>query len=604
MTVLFVRTTIALVFAALVGVTTPPASAEAGTASISGRVLLSDGTPAAGVWVYGYLDDALVDGAVTADDGTFVMPGLEAGTWKLRIDDAFGDAAYGFPAEWYEDAETRAEATEIPLSAGQSRTGIAIEVPLGGTISGTVTDDGGQPLADICVLAYDVGDFYAITRETRTDAQGGYTLDRLVESLYSVGFIDCDALYGVAPEAYPDVDVVYFAAPLGLPQSTNLTDIDAEMQVPGTLRGRVLTPGGEPVAGACVTARTAAVYDTEKTAVTGADGSFELVGVRPGPARMKAAPCESSPPFATSVGTLLELGGGEAIDDVDVTAAASDSTPPDTAITDGPSDMTTETLTQFSFEFDSTPILEAESFECRYNDSVWYSCFSPARLNSVRGGTNTFQVRAIDGSGNVDPTPASWSFEYVDTEAPPPNTTITSGPAAGAVLTDTSTSISFTGTASATSFQCRLDTGGWQACTSPWVVSGLTDGSHTVAVRAVDAADQPDPTPATRSFTVDLVTCTDYESALDQANADLAAATQRVSRAAAALKSADRAVAKAKAALKKARTPAAKKKAKKALTAAKQKQAVAKQALTRARAQFTVARDRRDEAQDAVDQNC
>jgi hypothetical protein len=47
-----------------------------------------------------------------------------------------------------------------------------------------------------------------------------------------------------------------------------------------------------------------------------------------------------------------------------------------------------------------------------------------------------------------------------------------------------------------------LDSGSFETCTSPKTYSGLKKGSHTFAVRAVDAAGNLDPTPATRTWKV------------------------------------------------------------------------------------------------------
>jgi hypothetical protein len=51
------------------------------------------------------------------------------------------------------------------------------------------------------------------------------------------------------------------------------------------------------------------------------------------------------------------------------------------------------------------------SFECRLDNSVFSSCSSPATLTNLAAGKHNFQVRAIDTSGNRDPTPASFSWD-------------------------------------------------------------------------------------------------------------------------------------------------------------------------------------------------
>jgi hypothetical protein len=52
-------------------------------------------------------------------------------------------------------------------------------------------------------------------------------------------------------------------------------------------------------------------------------------------------------------------------------------------------------------------------------------------------------------------------------------------------------------------FECRVTGPDWEPCSSPYTTDPLSDGSHTFEVRAKDAADNVDPTPDSRTFTVD-----------------------------------------------------------------------------------------------------
>jgi hypothetical protein len=88
----------------------------------------------------------------------------------------------------------------------------------------------------------------------------------------------------------------------------------------------------------------------------------------------------------------------------------------------------------------------------------------------------------------------------VSVEKKPPDTTLNSGPS-GTVNDPTPT---FTATSSepGSSFECKVDSGAYVACGSPYNTPHLGDGSHTVRLRAKDAAGNLDPTPSVRSFSV------------------------------------------------------------------------------------------------------
>ncbi len=86
------------------------------------------------------------------------------------------------------------------------------------------------------------------------------------------------------------------------------------------------------------------------------------------------------------------------------------------------------------------------------------------------------------------------------TDTTPPETSLTGGPTGTTTATDAA--FSFSSSESGSSFQCRLDSGAWTACTSPRTQSGMSAGTHLFEVRSTDAAGNVDPSPASRSWTV------------------------------------------------------------------------------------------------------
>ena len=216
----------------------------------------------------------------------------------------------------------------------------------------------------------------------------------------------------------------------------------------------------------------------------------------------RCAYATASPKATASDGTDIGLNDCGATRSFTVsTAPPSDTTPPDTTITSGPTGTTTDNSPTFAFT-----ATEANSvFECRVDSGAWADCTSPWTTAALSDGAHSVSVRATDVAGNTDASPATRSFT-VDTTTPPPadttppDTTISSGPTG--TTSATTASFAFTSTESASTFECKLDTGAWATCTSPKAYSGLTTGSHTFSVRATDAAGNTDASPATQTWTI------------------------------------------------------------------------------------------------------
>ena len=87
----------------------------------------------------------------------------------------------------------------------------------------------------------------------------------------------------------------------------------------------------------------------------------------------------------------------------------------------------------------------------------------------------------------------------MDTVAP--NTTIDTKP--NDPSNNASPSFTFSSNETGSTFECKLDSGSYTACTSPKSLTGLSEGPHTFYLRATDAAGNTDQSSASYSWTVD-----------------------------------------------------------------------------------------------------
>ncbi|HEY8630022.1 MAG TPA: Ig-like domain-containing protein, partial [Gaiellaceae bacterium] len=171
-----------------------------------------------------------------------------------------------------------------------------------------------------------------------------------------------------------------------------------------------------------------------------------------------------------------------------------DTVPSDTSITSQPVALSNSASPSFGLSATEP----GSTFECAL-DGGFAACSTPKSYSGVADGPHTFQARAVDPAGNVDPSPASYSWTI---DATPPDTTI--GPSYPAALTiATGATFDFSSSESPSTYACALDAGAYSSCSSPKTYSGLADGAHTFYVRATDAATNTDPSPATYNWTID-----------------------------------------------------------------------------------------------------
>ena len=193
-------------------------------------------------------------------------------------------------------------------------------------------------------------------------------------------------------------------------------------------------------------------------------------------------------PHAVSVYTVDAVGNiGPAIQ----TTFTVDTTGPVVTLTSTPPATITTNTTSLAFTVDD-PTATAW---CSLDGALPTACTGPVSYLGLADGPHTIAVHAVDALGNIGSTVAS--HFTVDTTAP----VVTSLTAPAAVVPSQSVSIPFTLDDPGATAWCSLDGALPAVCTSPVSYDSLADGSHTVAIYAVDAAGNQGPT-RTANFTV------------------------------------------------------------------------------------------------------
>lgn len=136
--------------------------------------------------------------------------------------------------------------------------------------------------------------------------------------------------------------------------------------------------------------------------------------------------------------------------------------------------------------------------ECSVDGGAFVACTSPFTTAQLADGSHTVSVRVSDAAGNSTQLSVSFTVDTIG-----PATTILSVPA-GDSDSDSAT-FEFEADEPSATFQCSVDGGAYSACTSPLNLSGLADGPHSFAVRAVDTTGNADASPATYNWTVDTL---------------------------------------------------------------------------------------------------
>ena len=234
--------------------------------SISGTVRDGEGNPIAGAQVtVSRQPCCLGDGATTAADGTYTVSDLPPGSYSVFAD------AVGYVGAYWNDGGSPGSATYVDVAGGADVAGIDFALGPTGSISGTVTDSHGAPIAGATVSAWAI-ECCGGGGSATTAADGTYTIDDLDPASYEV-FASAN---GYAAEYYDNTYDYSSGTPVGVSEGTTHEGIDFSLVDGASISGTVLAQDGTPLANAYVDASSMPCCVGGGAAPTDAGGHYTV----------------------------------------------------------------------------------------------------------------------------------------------------------------------------------------------------------------------------------------------------------------------------------------------------------------------------------------
>jgi len=244
--------------------------------TISGRVIDGNKKPIKGVEVMadpGGPGQRQAFVATTDSSGNYKITGISSGDYHITAE------ATGWGTQRWQDGSANLSADVVSITTTSNLTGINFTLGKSGTISGTVTDAGGKPLANISVTISPASG--GISQVTFTGQSGLFSEQGLPLGSYTVS----------APSLFRDgsgdggyitkFDQVTLSAKTPDAKGTNFTlDI---LDIGGSISGQVLDANNQPISGVAMSAYVSGVTGPQVSiATTDASGHYQIKGLASG----------------------------------------------------------------------------------------------------------------------------------------------------------------------------------------------------------------------------------------------------------------------------------------------------------------------------------
>lgn len=295
--------------ATLLGIQMPVAANAAGTASISGKVILESGVPAEWMQAVSVMVSSVSDSsygyANLESDGTYSVTGLDAGSYRVR----YSVGSYWDPqtqtsvqpnlvSEYYGDTTDYSAAKLVSVTAGGTASQTDVTLGRGGILAGKVTLPSDAPASwyqGVTVSASGKSYGYGTLKKN-----GSYEIVGLEPGDYRVQFATTTYWTESNPNVRPNLITEYYdnaetydaAKVVTLTKGKTTSGINATLEKGATITGKVSLPAGVPAGWMSSISIGASLMTGNGSSAHGDiadDGTYTITGVRPGEYRVSFA---------------------------------------------------------------------------------------------------------------------------------------------------------------------------------------------------------------------------------------------------------------------------------------------------------------------------
>lgn len=232
-------------------------------------------------------------------NGQYRTGPVASGRYKVRFVDNQYPARYA--SEYWNDVYIGADAQSLDLQVanGPVVANIDAQLTYGATVTGNVTNQGSQPLNQICANAESPGEQRQYLGGATTDPSGNYSISGLPPVGVVVYFHDCNNPPAYVDQWYNGVTDRDSAQQIALNPGGTQSGVNAQMKLGAKISGTVTGTGGAPVANICVQSVMGSENNWRGVAwdQTDASGNYELEALEPGTHRVQMMDCNNVGPY-------------------------------------------------------------------------------------------------------------------------------------------------------------------------------------------------------------------------------------------------------------------------------------------------------------------